>query len=281
MKTLSSSSFQPSTPLQYLIHFLEGALHTINHSPKVTASAIQKALSLAKGLDPYLEKHASLKENPTFDQLIQTLATKTQTMPWGTLYEQGKISKKLKPVMMTGNYEGKLLKMLAQMINATHILEIGMFTGYATLMLASALPEKGYIITCEDEPFLVTTVKPFFEASGYEHQIQIRTEKALDTLKTLIEENYVFDMIFIDANKAEYVDYFLAIKQGNLLADNGMICVDNTLMKGMVYATKAKKTPPAKEMMRFNQLVAKDPDFEQIILPVRDGLSLIRKKATS
>ncbi len=277
MKKSSRSPSQPGTPMQYLVHFLEMALQTVYDDPQKTELSIQKALSLAKDLDAYLEESASVSESESFQHLIKTLKTQTQNTDWAALFEQGKTQKELNPIMITGAYEAKLLKMLIQLIKAQRILEIGMFTGYSALMMASSLPKEGYLITCEEEPFLIDFVQPFFDASDYGKHIQIRAGKALDTLKLLAEEKQTFDMIFIDANKAEYLDYYLAIKTGQLLAPNGLICVDNTLMKGMVYASKAKKTSPAKSIAKFNQIVSKDTTFEQIILPVRDGLSIIRK----
>jgi caffeoyl-CoA O-methyltransferase len=114
--------------------------------------------------------------------------------------------------------------------------------------------------------------------SPHGEKIEIRRGPALTTLEDLVARSQRFDLVFIDANKQEYGQYFQTILDSNLLAENGLICVDNTLYQGEVYLPESQRSPNGQAIAEFNQKVAEDPRVEQVILPLRDGLTLIRRR---
>ena len=176
------------------------------------------------------------------------------------------------PHMMVGPVPGQLLHLLAKLMAAKEILEIGMFTGYSTLMLAAALPENGRIITCEINPQAEAIAKKYFAQSPHGHKIDIRMGEALATLKNL---HHSIDMVFIDADKANNGNYydlcFPLVKAG------GLIVVDNTLWDGEVVQPEDKQS---KIIAEFNDKIQADSRVEKVCLTVRDGITLIYKHST-
>lgn len=173
-------------------------------------------------------------------------------------------------VMLSGQVEGLLLQMLAASIGAKRILEVGMFTGFSALMMAAALPDDGELITCEVNPEAIAFARDFFGRSPDGHKIRILQGPALETLKTL---QGPFDLVFLDAEKSEYTGYYEDALP--MLAPRGLIAVDNVLRRGRVLN-------PQSDMDRvtaaFNQHVRDDPRVIEVVLPIRDGLTLIRRR---
>ncbi|KAG1942837.1 3-oxoacyl-[acyl-carrier-protein] reductase [Pimephales promelas] len=201
---------------------------------------------------------------------------KSVSHDWNKVHEDGKTLFKLPITCITGQVEGQVLKMLVHMTKAKRVLEIGMFTGYGALSMAEALPENGHLIACELEPYLKDFAQPIFDKSPHGKKIIVKTGPAMDTLKELAATGEQFDMVFIDADKQNYINYYKFLLDHNLLRIDGVICVDNTLFKGRVYL-KDSADENGKALKEFNQFVTNDPRVEQVIIPLRDGLTIIRR----
>lgn len=174
------------------------------------------------------------------------------------------------PQMQVGRIEGNFLKMLVRLTGARRILELGMFTGYSALMMAEGLSDDGRIITCDVNPKAEAVARRYFSESGLGNKIEIRMGPALETIKTL---EGPIDMVFIDADKQNYSNYYEAVLP--LLKSGGLIVADNVLWSGRVLAPSDDDT---RAIVAFNDLVQADPRVENVMLTVRDGMTLIWKK---
>jgi caffeoyl-CoA O-methyltransferase len=173
-------------------------------------------------------------------------------------------------LMICGHIEGTFLQMLAGSVGARRILEVGMFTGFSALMMAAALPDDGELITCDVDPEAIALARSFFARSPDGGKIDIREGPALDTLKTL---QGPFDLVFIDADKENYIGYYEAALP--LLAPNGVMAVDNVLWMGRVLDPKDESD---RAIVAFNEHVHRDERVWNVMLPLRDGVTLIRRK---
>jgi caffeoyl-CoA O-methyltransferase len=176
------------------------------------------------------------------------------------------------PGMMVGRLEGRFLRMLVAITGAKRILEIGTFTGYSALSMAEALPEGGSIVTCELDDVHAEIARRHIAASEHADRIEIRMGRAADTLKTL---SGPFDMVFIDADKGGYREYLEASLP--LLSENGFIAVDNVLWSGRVVG-EGDGSDDTRAIIAFNDAVANDSRLERIVVPIRDGVTLIRRR---
>lgn len=174
------------------------------------------------------------------------------------------------PQMLTGPLEGAFLAMLVRLTRARRIIEIGLFTGYSALSMAEALPADGRIVSCEISADNAAIARRFFERSPHGGKIEIRMGPALETLKSL---EGPFDLAFVDADKENYIAYFEALVPK--LAPGGLIVADNVLWSGTVLDPKEASD---RAIVAFNDHVARDARVEVVMLPLRDGVSLIRKK---
>jgi len=174
--------------------------------------------------------------------------------------------------MLIGPHEGALLALLVRLTGARRVLEIGTFTGYSALCMAEALPEDGELNTCEINPERAGIAQSFFDRSAYGHKIKLRPGPALETLASL-PASADLDFVFIDADKENYVNYYEAVVPR--LRPGGVIVADNVLWSGRVLAPKNKTD---RAVVKFNKHVRRDPRVECVMLPVRDGVSLIRKR---
>ena len=174
------------------------------------------------------------------------------------------------PQMLTGRLEGRLLKLLAQLSGARRVLEIGTFTGYSALSMAEGLPEDGQVITCEIERRHADMARKYFQASPHGSKVEIRMGPALETLKTLTGP---FDLAFIDADKENYPAYYEAVLE--LIRPGGIILVDNTLWSGLVLKPYDRESVAIDTL---NKRLIKDERVENVMLTVRDGMQLVRKK---
>ncbi|XP_029133157.2 uncharacterized protein zgc:113054 [Labrus bergylta] len=264
----------PDTPVEVLVDLLTKAneiAKTSDNVPEGLTRHLQKALDIASGLDDYLEKMTTQESKP-----LAELYEKTISHDWEQVHKEGKTIFKLPKECITGHVEGQTLKMLIHMSQAKRVLEIGMFTGYGALSMAEGLPEDGCLVACELEPYLKDFAQPIFDKSPHGRKINVHTGPAMDTLKELAAAGEQFDMVFIDADKNNYINYYNFILDNNLLRLGGIICVDNSLFKAKVYL-KDSTDDNALALREFNQFVCDDPRVEQVIIPLRDGISLIRR----
>jgi predicted O-methyltransferase YrrM len=176
------------------------------------------------------------------------------------------------PRMLSGHYQGKLLSMISKMVNPERILEIGTFTGYATLCLAEGLRENGRIYTIDINLELEDMVRSNFKKSDLNSKIMYQIGDAKEILPTL---NETFDLVFIDADKKNNATYYEMII--DKVRSGGLILVDNVLWSGKVL-DEAVSDQKTSLISKFNEMVSSDQRVEKLILPVRDGLFLIRKK---
>lgn len=265
---------RPVTPLGIAVNHLESAMALMQTAevPADLALHLQKALLLLSGLDNYLEQ-CTTPESPE----LSAIAQKTCHEPWQDKFTSGDTVRQLEQEMLSGHVEGQTLKLFVQMMGARRILDIGMFTGYSALAMAEALPDDGYLVACEVDSYVANFAQTLFKRSPHGHKIQVEVGAALETLDQLAAGNRAFDFVFIDADKQEYIQYYQRLMDCDLLAPNGYICVDNTLFQGQVYLPESEQSANAKAIAQFNQFVAADSRTEQVILPLRDGLTLIRR----
>lgn len=205
-------------------------------------------------MDRYLENNASAEPD-----ILKRLRRET-------------FQKTTQPHMISGYQQGRLLTIISKLMQPKKILEIGTFTGYATLCLAEGLQKDGKITTLDVNEELAYLPKKYFQESEFSSQIDFQLKDAKLFLKETAE---TFDLIFIDADKENYVEYFQLIK--DKIKSGSVIIFDNVLWYGKVLEEnpKQKSTQMIKQL---NEMVAKDEDFENLILPLRDGVNLIRKK---
>lgn len=204
-------------------------------------------------MDRYLEETAS--QEP---EILKALRKETY-------------QKTTQPHMISGYLQGRLLALLSKMARPKNILEIGTFTGYATLCLAEGLQDGGKILTLDVNEDLAYLPRKYFAQSEYASQIEFKIQPALEYLKN--DGNELFDFIFIDADKENYPEYVKYIKPK--IQSGGILLVDNVLWYGKVLDKNGNKQTEQIKLM--NQLLAEDKDFENVILPLRDGLHLVRK----
>ena len=176
------------------------------------------------------------------------------------------------PRMLSGHFQGRVLSMLSKMIRPDRILEVGTFTGYATLCLAEGLTEKGIIHTIDINAELEDIVRANFNKSVLNEKIKYHPGNALEIIPGLDE---IFDLVFIDADKKNNEAYYTLVM--SKLRRGGIIIVDNVLWSGKV-STPQKNDQNTSIITTFNKMVHMDPRVEKLILPVRDGLLVIRKK---
>lgn len=177
----------------------------------------------------------------------------------------------LQPRMLSGHLQGQLLSMISNMIKPNRILELGTFTGYSALCLAEGLTSKGELITIEANDELEEFILENFNKSEKSKQLKLIIGEALPILEQLTDK---FDLVFIDADKKEYPQYLKAIKP--LLNPGAHIIADNVLWDGKVLDAQNLTDAPTNALYVFNNMVQDDPDFTNILLPIRDGLMLVR-----
>ena len=206
-------------------------------------------------LDNYVVAHS--EDEPT---LLQQLNRETY-------------QKILQPRMLSGHYQGRVLSIISKMVNPKNILEIGTYTGYSALCLAEGMQSEGELHTIDINEELVDFQRKYFDKSGFGKQIHQHLGNAIDIIPNL---NINFDLVFIDADKENYSNYFHVII--DKLNPGGIILSDNVLWSGKVLDTSFKKddtSTPA--LIEYNKLLKADNRVETVVLPIRDGLTITRK----
>ena len=173
------------------------------------------------------------------------------------------------PQMTTGRIEARFLKLLARLVGAQRILEIGTFGGYSALSMAEALPEGGTLVTCDEDPVAIAFAQKYFSESPHGKKIKQMEGPALESIEKLTG---TFDMAFIDADKINYSNYYEAILP--MIRPGGLIAVDNVLWSGRVLDPQDESDRAIHE---FNEWIVKDQRVESVLLTVRDGLNCIIK----
>lgn len=179
--------------------------------------------------------------------------------------------KVLQPRMLSGHFQGRVLSMISKILAPKHILEIGTYTGYATICLAEGLPKDGTIDTIDINEELEEIQTKYFQRSEQKNQIFSHFGKALEIIPTL---NKKFDLVFIDADKPNYINYWNAIVP--LMNKGGIILSDNVLWSGKVLEDVKESDKSTLTLLKYNKLVKEDPRVETILLPIRDGLTVSR-----
>jgi caffeoyl-CoA O-methyltransferase len=214
---------------------------------------------MADIVEPRIEEYAVAHTSPE-PALFATLAEETRASTSA-------------PTMMVGTLEGRFLSFVVAMLRPQLVLEIGTFTGYSALSMAESLPPGGRIITCDISEEHVAIARRHIEASPYGDRIEIKVGPALDTVRGL---DGPFDLAFIDADKTGYLDYYEAILPK--LAERGVIAVDNVLWSGRVVGDGAGDDENTAALQRFNDHVVADERVVCVMLPLRDGVTLIRRR---
>ena len=208
-------------------------------------------------LEKYIEIHSSFR-NEALDWLERQTNIRTNY-----------------PRMLTGKVQGEFLYMMTRMISPRNVLEIGTFTGYSAICMALALEGEGHIDTLEINDELEDLILEGFERAGVSGRVSLHIGDAVEFLRGQ-DGKKLYDLTFIDANKREYPDYYeLAL---TLTRPGGFILADDVLWDGKVYAEQVPTDKQTSGIVRFNDLAASDPRVETVILPVRHGLSIIRKR---
>lgn len=207
---------------------------------------------------PGIEEYAESKSEPV-SALLSKLARDT--------YESMPI-----PWMLTGRLEGRFLKMMVQISGAKNVLEIGMFTGYSALSMAEGLPEGGSVTTLDIDPACIEFAKSYFERSPFGSRIEVVAGPALESLNKL---SGTFDFVFINADKVNYMNYYEAVLPK--LTRGGVILVDNVLYSGYVVDPHTTDEN-ARAIAAFNDFVAADERVDRVMLTIRDGVYMIRKR---
>jgi caffeoyl-CoA O-methyltransferase len=177
----------------------------------------------------------------------------------------------LQPRMLSGHFQGRVLSMISKLVNPTHILEIGTYTGYAALCLAEGLHKDGTLDTIDNNEELYDFQKKYFDKSEWSGQITQHLGNALEIIPTLAK---MFDIVFIDADKENYINYFHMIVP--MMNRGGIILSDNVLWSGKVLEPVKANDKSTKILLEYNQLLKDDPRVETVLLPIRDGLTVSR-----
>lgn len=180
--------------------------------------------------------------------------------------------KVLNPRMLSGHLQGNLLQMISKMIQPSYILEIGTYTGYSAICLAQGLADKGKLITIDINEELEEMVHRYIKIAALEDKIDMHLGHALDIIPTL---DYVFDLVFIDADKENYANYYQLVI--DKVRPGGYIIADNVLWDGKVLHPEKHTDAETVGIIEFNNLIKADKRVEKVLLPIRDGLFVIRK----
>ena len=179
--------------------------------------------------------------------------------------------------MLFGSVQGQIMRILAQTSGASRILELGTFTGYSAICLASALPEDGHLDTLEINDELEDLILEGFGRAGLSKKISLHIGDCKETLRRFLEEGREYDLVYMDANKREYCEYYELIF--DMVRPGGLILADNVLWDGKVCQDPMPQDKQTLGIARFNDMIKEDRRVESVILPLRDGLNMIRKKA--
>jgi len=207
-----------------------------------------------KKLEEYIENHTTPEDEVLYDLNRQTHL------------------KAIKPRMLSGHVQGVFLKMISRMVRPKSVLEIGTYTGYSAICLADGIPSGGKLITIEQDIELDDFIKNYVRKAGKQSVIDVKIGNALEKVDEL---EGPFDLVFIDAEKKDYLTYYKKVKPK--LVKGGFILADNALWDGKVIEQDAETDPETAGVVEFNQYVQGDTEVENVLLPLRDGIMMVRK----
>ncbi|XP_071477576.1 uncharacterized protein [Diadema antillarum] len=266
------------TPLDFVMEFLEQLKReavALDSLPESMHTLLDRSCELVRGLRRY-----PVEMSTGISKAAQLSREKTEKVDYETLFSEGMTgSRKFFKEMASDVLEACTLKMFIRMCSAKKVLEVGCFTGFSALNMAEALPKDGSLVTIEKEEFFARFAREFFDTTDVKDKIEIRNGAAIDELEAAGERGEQYDFIFVDAAKFEYKDYLKIILDNKILAPKGSILFDNTFFKGSTYIDdfwQKKSSPKGRAIHAFNLMVKNDPRIEQVVLPVRDGLTIIR-----
>lgn len=238
---------------------------------------LRHARRVAEGLEPYVESHTSPES-----AALAGLARLTAATDWASGNTDG--GPALEQEMLSGHVEGAFLAFLVRATGARRVLEVGMFTGYAALAMAEALPASGAagedceVVALELDPRAVAVAREGFAASPAGARVRIEEGPAAESLARLAAAGERFDLVFIDADKGGYAGYLDQLLAGDLLAPGAVVAIDNTLLQGEPWAESPSANGSA--IAAFNDRVAADLGWERVLVPLRDGVTLLRRRDT-
>jgi len=269
-KSKSTNVHQSVTigPSEVLAEELEEIL-TLNKDPAI-ATKLQRCLDMVTKLDSYLKSScppsSALKEKIWNDHFNEN---------WEEDYQKGLTPFSNPLEMISGNYEGQFLRMIAELNKSKRILEIGLLSGYSAVSMAES-PYCEDLVALEIIPFMAEFTKTRIAGTPMENKIRIIVGAASDSLVQVKEEGKKFDLVFIDADKGGYINYYKFIMDNDMLDKSGVILCDNILWYGDAYLDQ--KTEAGKHLYAFLQFVKNDDRVTQIICPIRDGVLMIKHK---
>ncbi|QIK68111.1 SAM-dependent methyltransferase [Nocardioides sp. HDW12B] len=255
---------RPVTPVGIVADLLGSVARQVADVPGVPLEAradLARARAIAAGLEGYVEQQTSPPS-----AALAALEERTRAEPW-----EGN----LEAEMLSGHVEGAFLQMLVRVSRSRQVLEVGMFTGYAALAMAEALPEGGRVVACELDPGVAALARDCFAASPVGDRVQVEVGPASETLARLAEQGETFDLVFLDADKPGYAGYLDLLLDRGLLHPEGLLCVDNTLLQGEPWSEAS--SPNGRAVTAFNEQLRDDPRVEQVVVPLRDGVTLARR----
>ncbi|XP_074929428.1 uncharacterized protein LOC116820413 [Chelonoidis abingdonii] len=271
LEAVSENLFLPflcslsETPMGLIAENLRKAreiAHSDSRVPEQLKHYLQKALEVAVGLDPYLDAMATAKTASLEGWQLNVAGVETKVKPHKEC--------------ASGYLKGQVLRMFVHMVGAKRILLIGRLKGYSILAMKEALPDDGKITSCAVEPYLGVKSQEASDYSSHVKQISVKVGPIADTLEELVAVGEHFDIIFIDAAQRSAVNYYNFVMDNHLLRMDGVICVENTLMKGQVYLENISDENVL-AVRNLNNVINSDPRVEQVILPVQGGMSVIRR----
>ncbi|KAK9832615.1 hypothetical protein WJX81_003801 [Elliptochloris bilobata] len=266
------STGQPDTPVEVLVDVLSKALRAPDAGEM--KRLVEQAYKLVAGLDPYLDT-VSTPPSPVCQELIHA----SLSHPWADAHSQGKTRFLQKKECCAGGLEGRFIATLCRLAAAKTVLEVGMFTGTTTLAVAQQLPEDGKVYALEIEEYMRDFSQPYFRRAGVDKKVDVVVGPASDSLERLAALGVRFDLAFLDADKGGYLGYYKQLMDNNLILPGGAIVVDNTLMKGRTYEPDGVKDESADAIREFNDFVRRDARVDVVVLPFRDGVSIITRRA--
>jgi len=258
------------TPNGVLSHELATAANST--TDPALQGTLKKLQSRVDNLEQYLEDVSSPET-----ALQAKIWQDTISEDWQANFDEGRTTWRMPTIMISGKVEGQFLRMMAEMTKAERILEIGMFTGYSSVSFAQS-PYAKEVVSLETEPYCEEFMRKRADPE-IGKKIRVLIGKGLDGLKKLKDEGKKFDLVFIDADKGNYINYYKYIMDNSLLDPQGAFLIDNALWSGEVYTNGNSANGVA--LREFNEFVRNDERVIQVIVPLRDGVMLIKPKVAN